>query len=92
MDNEVNSNVSQTYTYLRSFNSSDENYLKSKLEEYEIRKEYKNLLNFNISKFKSDIRLNNIDFEEFNEILIKNGVDDFLDFIYERDILIIGLK
>lgn len=86
LDNEVNANVSQTYTYLRSFNSSDENYLKSKLEEYEIRKEYKNLLNFNISKFKSDIRLNNIDFEEFNEILIKNGVDDFLDFIYERDI------
>lgn len=86
LDNEVNANVSQTYTYLRSFDSSDENYLKSKLEEYEIRKEYKNLLNFNISKFKSDIGLNNIDFEEFNEILIKNGVDDFLDFIYERDI------
>lgn len=85
LDNEVNANVSQTYTYLRSFNSSDEDYLKSKLEEYEIRKEYKNLLNFNISKFKNDIRLNNIDFEDFNEILIKNGVDNFLDFIYEKN-------
>jgi hypothetical protein len=86
LDKEVNAVVSQTYTYLRSFNSSDENYLKSKLEEYEIRKEYQNLLNFNISKFKSDLKSNNIDFREFNEILIKNGVDDFLDFIYERNI------
>lgn len=86
LDNEVNANVSQTYTYLRSFDSSDEYYLKSKLEEYEVRKEYQNLLNFNISKFKSDIKLNNIDFREFNEILIKNGVDDFLDFIHEKNI------
>lgn len=86
LDNEVNANVSQTYTHLRSFNSSDENYLKSELEEYEIRKEYQNLLNFNISKFKSDLKSNNIDFEEFNEILIKNGVDNFLDFIYEKNI------
>ena len=86
LDNEVNDNVSQTYTYLRSFNSDNDDYLRSKLEEYEIRKEYQNLLNFNISKFKSDIKLNNIDFREFNEILIKNGVDDFLDFIYERNI------
>ena len=86
LDNEVNANVSQTYTYLRSFNSDNDDYLRSKLEEYEIRKEYQNLLNFNISKFKSDIKLNNIDFREFNEILVKNGVDDFLDFIYERNI------
>ena len=86
LDNEVNDNVSQTYTYLRSFNSDNDDYLRSKLEEYEIRKEYQNLLNFNISKFKSDIKLNNIDFREFNEILVKNGVDDFLDFIYERNI------
>ena len=86
LDNEVNANVSQTYTYLRSFNSDNYDYLRLKLEDYEIRKEYQNLLNFNISKFKSDIKLNNIDFREFNEILIKNGVDDFLDFIYERNI------
>ena len=86
LDNEVNANVSQTYTYLRSFNSDNYDYLRLKLEDYEIRKEYQNLLNFNISKFKSDIKLNNIDFREFNEILIKNGVDDFLDFIYEGNI------
>ncbi len=86
LDNEINANVSQTYTYLRSFNSSDENYLKSKLEEYEMRKEYQKLLNFNVSKFKTDIKSNKIDFKEFNEILIKNGVDQFLDFIYEKNI------
>lgn len=86
LDNEVNAVVSQTYTYLRGFNSFDEDYLKSKLEEYGVRKEYQDLLNFNVSKFKDDIKLNKIDFTEFNEILIKNGVDNFLDFIYERSI------
>ena len=45
LDNEINANVSQTYTYLRNFNSSDEDYLKSKLEEYEVRREYQDLLN-----------------------------------------------
>jgi hypothetical protein len=86
LDNEINANVSQTYTYLRSFNSSDEDYLKSKLEEYEVGKEYKNLLNFSIVKFKTDIKTNNINFDEFNKILIDNGVDEFLDFINEKNI------
>lgn len=85
LDNEINANVSQTYTYLRSFNSSDINLLKSKLEDYEVSKEYQDLLDFNISKFKSDIKSNNINFMEFNEILIKNNVDDFLDFINEKN-------
>jgi len=86
LDNEINANVSQTYTYLRNFNSSDEYYLKSKLEEYELRREYQDLLNFNISKFKNDIKINNVNFDEFNKILANNGVDDFLDFIYERNV------
>jgi len=81
LDNEINANVSQTYTYLRSFNTSDERLLKDKLEEYDIRKEYKDLLDFNISKFKSDLISNNINFTEFNKVLLKNGVGDFLDFI-----------
>jgi hypothetical protein len=84
LDNEINANVAQTYTYLRSFNSSDENFLKVKLEEYEIRKEYKDLLNFNISKFKSDIILNNINFDDFNSILLKNDVHKFLDFLNKK--------
>jgi hypothetical protein len=86
LDNEINANVSQTYTYLRNFNSSDEYYLRSKLEEYEVRREYQDLLNFNISKFKNDIKINNVNFDEFNKILIDNGVVDFLDFIYERNV------
>ncbi len=81
LDNEINANVSQTYTYLRSFNSSNSNLLRDKLEEYEIRKEYKSILKFDINKFKNDIELNNINFDELNYILIKNGVDNFLDFI-----------
>jgi hypothetical protein len=85
LDNEINANVSQTYTYLRSFNSSDLNYLKSKLEDYEIRKEYKKLLKFDVSKFKEDIKLNKINFDELNDILISNGVGKFLDFIYQKE-------
>jgi hypothetical protein len=84
LDNEINANVSQTYTYLRSFNSMNENLLRIKLEEYDIRKEYKSLLSFNISKFKTDIISNNIRFDEFNEILIKNNVGEFLDFINKK--------
>jgi gas vesicle protein len=85
LDNEINANIDQTYTYLISFNSFDEQYLKIKLEEYELRKEYKDLLDFNVSKFKNDIKINKIDFKEFNEILIKNKVNDFLDFINEKN-------
>jgi hypothetical protein len=81
LDNEINANVSQTYIYLRSFNSSDENILRKKLEEYDIRKEYQILLNFNVSKFKSDVISNNINFNDFNNILLKNGVGNFLDFL-----------
>lgn len=86
LDNEINANIAQTYTYLRSFNSQDEKYLKSKLEDYDLRKEYKNLLNFNISKFKNDIKLNKINFNDLNKELIRNNVDDFLDFLYEKNI------
>jgi hypothetical protein len=86
LDNEINANVSQTYTYLRNFNSSDEDYLRSKLEEYDMRREYQDLLNFNILKFKNDIKINNVNFDKFNKILINNGVGDFLDFIYERNV------
>ena len=86
LDNEINANVSQTYTYLRNFNSSDINFLKLKLENYPLRIEYKKLLNFNISKFKEDVKKNNINFDNFNEILIKHDVGDFLDFIkYKKD-------
>lgn len=85
LDNEINANISQTYTYLRSFNSIDEKFLKEKLDDYTIRKEYKNLLIFNISKFKNDIKINNINFDDFNENLLKNNVHEFLDFIKNKN-------
>ncbi len=81
MDNEINANVSQTYTYLKSFDTDNEQLLKDRLEEYEIRKEYKELLEFNIGKFKEDLINNEIHLDEFNNILIKNGIGDFGDFI-----------
>jgi len=84
LDNEINANVSQTYTYLRSFNSIDDDLLKNKLDNYSIRKEYKDILNFNIDKFKIDIMSNNISFDELNDILIENGVDEFLDFVKNK--------
>src|ERR1035437_1799183 len=85
LDNEINANIAQTYTYLRGFNSDNIELLRSKLEDYDIRKEYKNLLEFNVLKFKKDIQKNNIDFENFNEILFKNGAGDFLDFINTKN-------
>lgn len=84
LDNEINSVVSQTYTYLRSFNTMDVEFLDKKLHEYSVRKEYIMLLSFDVNKFKNDIINNNINFEEFNDILIKNGVDKFLDFVKNK--------
>lgn len=86
LDNEVNANVSQTYTYLRSFDTSDRNFLIKKLEDYDVRKEYEKLLKFNVSKFKFDVKSKKINFDEFNSILNKNEVDTFLDFINEKNI------
>lgn len=86
LDNEVNANVNQTYTYLRSFDTSDRNFLIKKLEDYDVRKEYEKLLKFNVSKFKFDVKSKKINFDEFNSILNKNEVDTFLDFINEKNI------
>lgn len=84
LDNEINANVSQTYTYLRSFNTNDEKELKRKLEEYDVRIEYKKLLDFDIQKFKNDIKNNNISFDKFNNILLKNNVGKFMDFVKNK--------
>lgn len=84
LDNEINANVSQTYTYLRSFNTNDEKELSIKLEEYDVRIEYKKLLKFDIQKFKNDIKTNNISFDKFNDILLKNNVGKFMDFVKNK--------
>lgn len=42
LDNEINANVSQTYTYLRQFDNTDKKFLLEKLEEYDKRIVYLN--------------------------------------------------
>jgi hypothetical protein len=81
LDNEINANVAQTYTYLRSFNTNDDILLKDELKKYEVSIEYNNLLEFDVNEFKNDIKNNSINFEEFNNILLRNDVGNFLDFI-----------
>lgn len=79
LDNEINANVAQTYTYLRNFNSIDSNLLKNELEKYSLRKEYNDILNFNINKLINDISIDEL--QELNDIFIKHNVNDFFPFI-----------
>lgn len=83
LDNEINAIVAQTYTYLRSFNISDEVLLKSKLSDYEIRKECQDILNFNVNKFIIDV--NRDELKELNQLFIREGVDNFFPFILTID-------
>ena len=89
LDNEINANVSQTYTYLNQFDSDDNNFLLNKLNEYENRIEYISLLNFNYNKLITDIKNNELVRNELislNNLFINNNVDKFLNFIYVTDI------
>lgn len=89
LDNEINANVSQTYTYLNQFDSDDNNFLLNKLDEYEKRIEYISLLNFNYNKLITDIKNNELVRNELislNNLFINNNVDKFLNFIYVTNI------
>ena len=73
LDNEVNANVAQTYVYLNNFGMmSKSNYL-DKLKEYSEWIEYNNILKISKDNIKS--KVDTIEIEELNNILIKNGVD-----------------
>jgi hypothetical protein len=86
LDNEINANVSQTYTYLKNFNSQNKKYLEDKLKKYYLRQDYLDIMKFDVEYFKSDIKKNNISFDDFNNILIQNGVNHFLNFLnYDTD-------
>ena len=81
LDNEINANVSQTYTYLKQFNTSDINILKIKLNEYDKRKEYMTIKMMKTDKIANDINNNDkslSELMELNDLLISNGVGDFL--------------
>jgi len=84
LDNEINANVAQTYTYLKNLNISKEELLKLELENYDVRKSYIDIINYDSEKF-----LNNVDKEEFNQfinILLNQNVHLFFNFIISDDI------
>lgn len=86
LDNEINANVAQTYTYLKQFNNDDKKFLIKKLEEYQKRRDYIILKNFNIKKLISYIK-NNVDASNeliaLNNLFITNNVDRYLNFLYK---------
>jgi hypothetical protein len=90
LDNEINANVAQTYSYLKSFREKSPSFLKKCLNSYSLRKDYENITNFNIEKMISDFSVNKGAFDElvtFNQILISNGVGEFYKFVsdFESD-------
>jgi len=85
LDNEINANISQTYTYLKNFNSSDENLLRDKLEKYEVRKDYIDIININVDSLIIDISAEIEELKYFNQKLIDNGVFNFFSFILKID-------
>lgn len=85
LDNEINAKISQTYTYLKNFNSLDENILKNKLDEYYIRKEYLDILSLDIKKIISDLSNNTQELYLLNNYFIDENVQDFFPFILKID-------
>lgn len=82
LDNEINANVAQTYQYLMSFKSKNESFLKQKLKDYNIRKEYENILSvFTVERLSKD--LDEFELKIFNDLCIKEGVNKFYKFIKE---------
>jgi hypothetical protein len=85
LDNEINANISQTYTYLKSFNSSDEDFLRNKLEKYEVRKDYTDIININVESLIIDISDEIEELKFFNQKLIDNDVFNFYTFLLKID-------
>lgn len=82
LDNEINANVAQTYVYLNNFGiMSKFEYLK-KLKEYSEWIEYNNILKIEKENIKS--KVDRIEIEELNNILIKNGVKTVKSFNFDN--------
>ncbi len=86
LDNEINANVAQTYTYLDGFGyMSSKEYLE-KLKEFSEWEEYNNILNISKDNVKSKVSVWEI--KELNDIFLLNNVktiknfniDDWFDF------------
>lgn len=72
LDNEINANVAQTYVYLNNFGMMSKESYFDKLKEYSEWIEYNNILKIDKENIKSKVDM--IEIEELNNILIKNGV------------------
>jgi hypothetical protein len=72
LDNEVNANIAQTYVYLNNFGIMSRSGYFNKLMEYSEWIEYNNILKLNKENIKS--KVDPVEIEELNNILLKNGV------------------
>jgi hypothetical protein len=72
LDNEINANVAQTYIYIKSDGKCSKEKVLNRLKEWETYKLYDNIKNINLSLLISGLIQNEVD--DFNDILIKNGV------------------
>jgi hypothetical protein len=72
LDNEINANVAQTYVYLNNFGVMSKSGYLDKLMEYSECIEYNNILKLNKENIKS--KVDPVEIEELNNILLKNGV------------------
>jgi hypothetical protein len=82
LDNEVNANVAQTYVYLNNLGVMSKSGYINKLMEYSEWIEYNNILKLNKENIKS--KVNQIEIEELNNILLKNGVKTIKKFNFEN--------
>ncbi len=92
LDNEVNANVSQTYTYLRNFDSKDKNLLLRKLKEYPERLKYEDILNVDTNMLIKHSNEDNDALKELihlNKLLIDKGSHDFYNFISSNNVEIL---
>ena len=72
LDNEINANVAQTYIYVKSDGRCSKEEAMKRLKEWETYKLYDNIKNIKLSILLSQLK--QIEVDDFNNILIKNGV------------------
>ena len=72
LDNEINANVAQTYIYVKSDGRCPKEEALNRLKEWETYKVYNNIKNVKLNILLSQLKQKEVD--DFNDILIKNGV------------------
>lgn len=72
LDNEINANVAQTYIYVKSDGRCPKEEALNRLKEWDTYKVYNNIKNVKLNTLLSQLKQKEVD--DFNVILIKNGV------------------